>query len=158
MVEANSGTVHGASAQHFLEPQAEPCPPPLPANVALCVMQLEGSSLVESINNKFTATMTNSVRWREADGGAGGDGGSSSTRSASITSGRALPADHTSSWSCAATYHFRALHMRAAFWAVQRVLIAMPDLELVHEHVELRPCMTRTRPQCMRGIYPFMQP
>ena len=30
-------------------------------------MQLEGSRLVESINNKFTATMTNAVRWREAD-------------------------------------------------------------------------------------------
>lgn len=30
-------------------------------------MQLEGSSLVESINNKFTATMTNAIRWRESD-------------------------------------------------------------------------------------------
>lgn len=46
-----------------------------PLTRALCTLQLEGSSLVESINNKFTATMTNSVRWREADGGGGGDTG-----------------------------------------------------------------------------------
>jgi hypothetical protein len=41
--------------------------------VVKCVMnarsQIRGSALVEDINQKFTARMTNQVRWREATGG-----------------------------------------------------------------------------------------
>ena len=49
------------------------------------VVQLEGSSLVESINNKFSATMTNAVRWRDAAGGGAGNKQISSDTSIRVT-------------------------------------------------------------------------
>lgn len=78
-----SGAPHGF-AQRAGRPKSR-------TTATLAPLQLRGSKSVEQANDKFTATMTNVVRWREAaEGGSSGDDSSSSSDSGSAAGCREI--------------------------------------------------------------------